>query len=122
MCIDICLFDVCAKWFQLAEPVECVRCFLGIFHSMSKMDMEELFQKHNIRRLQVNLQIENFDKYRQSQPISKIKRPISSDHCKILLSSAEVEKILETQENKKRQNEIDESKQKSYSMHRYKNY
>lgn len=78
---------------------------------MSKMDMEKLFQKHNIRRLQVNLQIENFDKYQQSQSAPKTVRQLSSDHCKIFLSPFEVDKILEEQKNRKLQNEIDESKQ-----------
>lgn len=73
--------------------------------------MEELFRKYNIRPLQVNLQIENFEKYRtqQSKPKTVCRHQISTEQCKIILSRFETEKIMLKLQNRKRQNEMDRS-------------
>lgn len=72
--------------------------------------MKKLFKKYNIRRLQVNLKIENFDKYRKNQSKEKTVPQISTDQCMIVLSSFETEQIMEKLQNRKRQNEMNESK------------
>lgn len=67
--------------------------------------MEKLFQKYNIRPLQIKLKIENFDQYRQVQAKKKTVHCISTDQCKIILSSLETDEIIRKLQNKKQQNE-----------------
>lgn len=79
---------------------------------MAKMDIEELFRKYNIKPCQVNLLIENFDHYRQSQPTAQTVPEISTDKCVIILSSFETEELMRALENKKHQKEMEKSKDK----------
>lgn len=71
---------------------------------MKIMNIEKLFQKFNIRGLQVNLQRENFDEYREQKTLHLI----STDICQINLYD-ETEEIMKKLKNKKRQKEMDQS-------------
>lgn len=84
------------------------------------MNMESLFQKYKIRDVHVNLKRENFDKYTKykytkaktenSSRKSDGRIRISTDECRIILSSVETDEILQ---------KLNESEHSIRCMHRY---